>query len=86
MAASVNIEDFDAVFGKDTTYPRDAKSQIHHGRTQLNNKLFFDRLLESIGVNSMQWTQVPNGFYLTDAQAQNSTHPRTIETSDSYIT
>jgi hypothetical protein len=85
MATSVDIEDFDAVFGKDTVYPRDAKSQIHHGRTQLNNKLFFDRLLESIGVNGMRQTLVLNQNYLTGAQAPNSTLPRTTETSDSCI-
>jgi hypothetical protein len=57
MAPSrADIESFDSVyyFNKKCEYPRDVASEIYRGRRELKDKLFFDRLLETIGVNGTQ--------------------------------
>jgi hypothetical protein len=54
MTTSISVEDFDELFGKESKYPKDVQAELYHGRLSLNNKLFFERLLESIGVNGRQ--------------------------------
>lgn len=48
-----SIEDFNAIFGSapDLAYQQKTVEEIHKNRRQLENCLFFDRLLKAVGID-----------------------------------